>query len=687
MKNIKIIFFSIVFILLLLCSIFLKKPVVTDLAEIILPEEITEKSVIKDLSVKSGNIIKVVFEGNSSEESLDLKSEFLNGVDKTDFETDNINPRELLNVYNISPSNFLSEKTRLLLKDKNYEAVRQRAFEELYNPGGFQITEFDKDPYFLLTDFLKQNMRPDTKKIGNNYYSFVTLRLKNPDENAIEKLIKSVEGKKIYLAGNPVHTYYTKQNTTVAINVICTLSILLFLFLVGYFFKSLKNFLPVVLSIIFGFLSGFVAVKLLFPKFIVLTAVFASVLIGSGIDYSFHYFFAEKHDAEFFKKLTVSMLTTVFAFSFLFLSQTDILKQISVFIIFGLIGIYLFVVFMYPLFSIDKPVRTVNLKVKKRYRAVFSVMLVIIALIGYSHFEIDNNLTAFYTPSEKLKHAETLFNEVSQGSPYTSIITVNFSNFENMLEKEESVTNNLIDNNIDYMCISKIIPSKKKQLENIKLVSNLYKNDADNSGEFLTLEQIKKLKTAKRFPVEFDIQKYPYLQNMILNPNTSIIFVFAKASEINEEVTDINEEFAVFFTKYAKKLLIFFPAALLALFVFPILAYGRKKSVMSAAPPILACLLTLGVLSFFNQSITVFSITALFLIMGFTIDYSIFSSDGKQKSKEAVFISVITTAFPFLALSFTSFKFVSSFSSVLFTGIIISYILGIIFSGEETEQK
>ena len=46
---------------------------------------------------------------------------------------------------------------------------------------------------------------------------------------------------------------------------------------------------------------GFVAVNLFFESFQLITMVFSTTLIGIGIDYSYHYFFAEKIDKTFIK--------------------------------------------------------------------------------------------------------------------------------------------------------------------------------------------------------------------------------------------------------------------------------------------------------------------------------------------------------------------------------------------------
>ena len=326
----------------------------TNLLKAILPADIVKNTKITQLADKSASTVKVVFEADSEEKLAEIKNNFLAQTDKNFFEFITPDFSQLLEFYKKSPSNFLSYKTRESIKNKNYDELYENALTELYSPVSVQVTDFVQDPYFLLTDFLKslQNVSEETDKC----YSAETLKFKgrlSEVNSAIKNLTElqknlSDNSAKIYLAGTPVHSYYTSKNASLAINIISILATVFIIFLTYFYFKSYKTTLPIALSIVFGFLSGFCAVKLLFTNFHVITVVFATVLIGIGIDYSYHYLFSEKHDKNFVKKLTISMLTTVCAFIFLFLTQIEILKQISVFIIFGLFAIYLFVITVYP---------------------------------------------------------------------------------------------------------------------------------------------------------------------------------------------------------------------------------------------------------------------------------------------------------------------------------------------------
>ena len=133
------------------------------------------------------------------------------------------------------------------------------------------------------------------------------------------------------------------------------------------------------------------------------------------------------------------------------------------------------------------------------------------------------------------------------------------------------------------------------------------------------------------------------------------------------------------------------PCTLAVLFILLSFMYGLKNAFRISISPVLGILFTVGILSLFGESLNLFHILGLFLIAGFSLDYSIFRLNCGEGSKDAVFMSAASTAFSFLLLSFTGFKLVSSIGITLFIGITVSYILSLImvkveYATPRTEQ-
>ena len=691
-KYIKLIILGLIFSVLCFFVFTLKKNVEVNLLKTLLPKNAINSEDIINIANKTSSVVKVVFEAENIDELNNLKINFENSIDKNYFEINKTEFSLLTENYLSHPENFISYKTRNLLKYKNYNEVYNMAVERLYNPSEIQLTTFDRDPYLLLNDFLISNRKifHTQNYIDNKYYDYLSLRIKNneglsPDtiNKEITKLVSiqkelSKNSEKIYLSGSPIHSYYTSQRAKSAINIICVLSIFLILLLNYYYFKSLKPLLPVSISIIFGIFSGFLAVNLWFDNFQIISMVFSTTLIGIGIDYSYHYFFKEKTDKTFVKNLTFSLLTTIIPFTLLYFSGIDLLKQVSVFTVSGLITIYLVVLFFYPCFEIPSPKRTIN--INSNLLKIIFLIICIFSILGVFRFKFNDSISSLYTPSKKLLSAEELYNKIS-GEEFknTKIITIESSDFERTLQKEEKITDELNKKNIEYISFTKFLPSLKRQNENFVLVKELYNNNLKNYSDILEVNQINNLRNLKFTPVLYNEAKYPFLSNF-LTGNKSVIFLFnSKSFNIKESgvnIIDIKSDIEKYMKTYREKLLILLPVVLIILISLLSIIYRFKNGIKAVIPPISGIIFSIFITSLIFGEINLFEIITLFLILGFTIDYSIFRISGAKNCEDAILTSAITTSTSFLLLTLSGFKLLTSMALILFFGIVVSYITG-----------
>lgn len=701
-RQVKTLKFIIVFALLAILvflALTLRGNVETNLLKTILPSDIAASTDIIPIANKSASVIKVVFEADSVQNLDKLRDNFIDSVDKNYFEINKPDVSNLLNQYLSHPANFLSDSTRELLKNEKYDEVYARSLQALYNPTGIQLSAIDKDPYLFVDDFILANSKfyRTVSSSDDKYYDFLSVKIKSkeglsPDLSnkkiaEIVQLQKSLtnSSSKIYLAGSPVHSYTTSTNSVVSINIICFLSTLLIAIMTYYYFRSIKVLIPIALSIIFGMLAGYVATKLWFDNFQIITMVFSTTLIGIGIDYSYHYCFSDNFDKTFIKNLSLSLLTTIVPFALLYLTGIELLKQIAVFTVFGLSAIYFLVIFFYPCFDFPKPQK--SLKFSYKSYKITLIILMLLSVAGCVRLHFNDSLTALYTPSKKLLNAEKLFNEVSGNfSQNTQFITIKGAAFEEILQREEKVCEKLTQNKIEYLALSKFIPSKSRQAENFALVKKLYVNNPDAYRGILSAGQIANLKKQTFSPVEFNINSYPYLSDFMLNPTTSLILVFTPDNiSVDEDfahVVNLRSDIEKYMKKYREILFAIFPFVFLILIL--VVIYALKRNLKLLLPPVLGIFGAAGLTSFILGELNLFSLISLYLVLGFTMDYSIFRAGGSRHVEDAIFISALTTAFSFLMLSTTGFKLLESISLVLFFGILISYITGyLIFNNKK----
>jgi len=675
-----VIFFIFVMVLFILAFIH-KGYVETNMLKTLLPKNISNVAEIVNLADKTASVIKVVISEN---DDSNLKKEFVSQIDKNYFEVDDYDTLEVINQYLKAPANFLSEETRKLLKNKKYDEVYNQAMERLYSP--IQISSLDKDPYLFFDDFINSLL---PKKAGaaeenSQNYSYLTVKIKNeeglsPDlsNKKIGELIAlqkelSKNGNKIYLAGSPIHSYYTSQKSIIDINVICILSTLMIIFLTYFYFRRYRLLIPIAMAIIFGMLVGYVATEIWFNGFQIITMVFSTTLIGIGIDYSYHYYFSENNKS-FFKNLSFSLVTTIIPFVLLYMTGIELLKQISVFTSAGLIAIYLIVLYIYPSFEKSNPVKTIQIKrVYIKYALIF---LCVLSLLGFFRFKFNNTLSSMYSPSKKLMTAETLYNKVSGNiNGETQFITVSGKNEQDLLEKEEKITSELEEQNINFTALSKFVPSEKKQKENYELVQELYKSNLYKYENILTSSQIQELKNTKFLPINFDTA-YP-LKGFIIGKNKTVIVIPAEKKLDFENVINIQADIGNYLKNYSIKLVKIFPAVFLILVIVLSLNYGLKSGLKILTPSLCGIITSTGLALLINGEINVFSLIALFMVLGFTMDYSIFRNSREKQTEDAVLVSAATTTFSFLLLSLCGFKLLSSISLILFFGILISYFVG-----------
>ena len=108
--------------------------------------------------------------------------------------------------------------------------------------------------------------------------------------------------------------------------------------------------------------------------------------------------------------------------------------------------------------------------------------------------------------------------------------------------------------------------------------------------------------------------------------------------------------------------------------------YRSLSSLSLLLIPAVASLLTIAVLQLIGQSITIFHVVALFLVLGLGMDYIVFSKemvDSQQVTQQVVLLSAITSLLSFGLLAFSSVPIVSAFGSTILIGNSINFIAAI----------
>lgn len=675
----------------------------TNILNAVFSNDSGDKTIVK-LSGRYSSKINVIAESDDADKSSQAIEKFYEMTNKSVFKQKELNVNKMLDNYKKYQYNLLSSKNIKRLENNYYEAVTAESLENLYNPLGIMLLPLDDDPFMLFTDYIKSlsSGTGDYSSINYNdkYYSIITIEI-NPDlalsptkiNGEIKKLTQqqnklSVDGVKIYLTGTPIHSYYASSRSMLEINLICILSVIFLLGLFKYYFSDLRLLIPTLTSIGLGMLLGYIVCTLIFPSIHVLTFVFSTTLIGICIDYSLHYFI-EKDLSKIFKSLTVSMLTTVSAFAVLLFSGVELLKQIAVFTMTGLFSVYLMVVLFYPLLKIDTKQRTIGFSLSEKTKKILLYSVAAVAFCGLFFIQFNDDIKDMYVPSKKLAGAEKLYKEVTDNNSKITFAIVRGNNLQDILEKEEALIKEV--NFTKIQALSKYLPSHKQQAKNRELRKNLYNHSLKNYATFLSSEQVNKLLT-EEYPADYlDMDKNSIFSEFLIDKNTSLVMLYdIKDPQViidnGYEYIDVQQSISDRIKNCRINCLVMLLPIFVILFILLSVIYKPKNTLKILTPSILATTFSIGVLSIFNVEINLFHVLAIFLIIGFGLDYSVFKAGGIKGSKDAVLLSCLTTVFSFLLLALTNFKLISSLGLILSIGLSVSYLTSLIFEYENKEQ-
>lgn len=670
------IFIFIAIIILILGAIFAKTPE-TNLLKAILP---TEESTLLKVADKYSSDVNVIFEGNDTFDTEIMKSDFVSEIGEQ--QTDDY--EVLLNDYKAASQNLLSDNARKLLSENDFDTVFKNSREFLYNPASIIVSEPKNDPFMLFSDFITSLFQKQPQyKSELNGKSYSVLNLKNlKDSKKIKKIVElqkkySTNDKKVYLTGAPIHSYITAKRSSSEINVIVALSTIFVLSLAYFYFRNIKVLIPITVSITAGIFLGYAATATFFTNVHILTFVFSTSLIGICIDYSLH-FFVENDRSKLFKSLTCSLVTTVAAFLTLLFSNIPLLKQIAIFTSVGLITVYFTVLLFYKYLTLDLSKKTTLPQFKMKYKKWIITGFAIFTVIGFCKVKYSDDITTLYKPSETLAKSEKLLNDISVNQNRT-IVTVYGKDIQTILQREEAVRDTV---QAETVALSDFIPSISRQNDNYSLISKLYNNKLYDCSDILSHKQIIDLLIEKdRVYIYPNFEKYPFLKNFIADEKTSVMVINSNIENIKNikgaKIINVSKDISGEMAKHRKTCIALVAVAFVFLFAF-LYANYKKLAIKIVLPSLFGILTSIAALGITSQTMNLFHIFAIFLILGFTLDYSIFRVSKIKNSKDVVLISCITTAFSFLMLTFTSFKLISTLGFMMGVGILSAYLFSLI---------
>jgi predicted exporter len=485
-------------------------------------------------------------------------------------------------------------------------------------------------------------------------------------------------------------------------------------------FRSIRSFVLPLVSIALGVGIAFLTLHLVYGKVHVLTIVFGASLIGIVVDYSLHYFYHQasgknsRTDSRVLHRaLLLSLLTSLIGYSALGFSSLEALQKVALFSCVGLVVAWLSVISVGELLA-RKPLNIDNYylprlerfcsraiaQLNTRIWLALALLLIGAALwasLKLAIFSDDPRL--FYTASKQLVASEGAVAKVANDFEPGRYLSVSGTNIEEVYARTERLFQAVdADPKLkreDLVSIVDWVPSPAKQTQDYAALGRLYANPEDDSlsqfysdvanpGALVTLRKqfsnagnrilapaaILEILGQSAPPIWFETKDQitsfilvrkgvdqPALQDVARTSDIIYVNTLADTTlSLRQQRTD------------ASKLL------LLAYLLVAGLIFLRYRSLYagsmllvplaSSAAVVIICFL-LGIW------LNLFHVMALFLVLGFGMDYTIFVREFDEQraiTLQAILLSAMTSLLSFGLLALSSIPVAQAFGSTLLIG-------------------
>ena len=476
-----------------------------------------------------------------------------------------------------------------------------------------------------------------------------------------------------------------------------------------------------------------------------LTLGFGASLIGEAVDYAIQVcsIHAGTRSARgwnardalrpLWPGLTIALATSVLGYFVLFLTPFPALNQIALFASSGLIAAFLVVRFWLPvglrqdsgratraIAACQRLLNGLQQVVTPRRAVLLWLSLLLLAVPGWWLLQADDDVRQLSTRSPLLVAQEQALRALVGQEAETRFFLVEAASEQALLEREEALRTALeplLQKNQlgSVQALSAFVPSFKRQQENRQLLAQAGLNDTTKLSALLAHHGFSSA-IAPRLQNAFasvptPLQLSDWLAAPLSTPLrhlwigktahglASIVMPKEIQPQALETLSTLRVPGVLWVDKTASvsRLFAFYRHAgmvglgLMGIMLTLVLAwrYGWAGSVRVLLPTGVALLTAPALLGYLHLPLTLFSVLALFLVLGVGVNYSIFLLEGARLARQneaagqaygganflGVLLSSATTLLSFGLLGFSSMPVLRQFGLVLAAGIVLALLL------------
>lgn len=499
-------------------------------------------------------------------------------------------------------------------------------------------------------------------------------------------------------------------------------------------FGSIRALLLPMISIAIGVAFAFVVSHVVYSKVHVLTIVFGASLIGIVIDYSLHYFYHALHSRAderraLHRALLLSLVTSLIGYAALGFSDLQALQKVALFSCCGLVAAWLCVVSLGDLtlskpFSVDKKIfpavieitsNLVSLVRPSRW-AVLGVLIPLVAagvLVSGKSFNDDPR--AFFNASTALLESERRVAAVANDyEPGRYLIVYGASEAQVYFRHEKlflAIDKSDQFQSSDFTSLLTWVPNLDQQRADYASQATLY---LENGAVHTLLANLDRLKSFAQIEQDYqaakDINLYPDQVVQVLSDALPPLWLQTEEAIVNfvllhkgmdttglqallaplkgvEYVNTLQRtQNALAEQRQSAGRLLLLAYLLVAAVVLA--RYRAMSALWLLSVPICSSAMLLIWGTFMGEGLNLFHVMALFLVLGFGMDYMIFTHEIRHRpdiTKQAILLSTLTSLLSFGLLALSSIVVVASFGITLLIGNGFNFLGAMIYAQTRRE--
>lgn len=455
-----------------------------------------------------------------------------------------------------------------------------------------------------------------------------------------------------------------KKDSIVAL----TLSLLLIIGLLLWFYRDLRPLIYILPTVAFGGLFSLAIIYLIKGSVSTIAVGAGSIILGIAIDYSIHFITHRKFNGssrttikEVAWPLTIGSFTTIAAFLSLLFMSADAMRDFGLFAAMALIGTLIFVLIFLPHIvknsSADMRMpyifdRITSLRPEKRgYAVLFTLLVTILSALFSKHVKFDTNMQHINYMTESQRAELESLKAISGDTLRVNYIASEASEIDEALEANEEICRRLKESGraSDITDICLYLPSKAEQAVRVGRWNRFCKEQRDTLIAMLRASALKSGLTADAFtPFESmlsrtfepcDVTHFSTLSNGPLKSyiteyeGRSVVLTrltgepaegsFSQSSALETAIATLSHDF---------DLVLWVSSAIV--FIFLLISFRHiELAIIAFLPLCISWIWILGIMSIAGIDFNIVNIVLATFIFGLGDDYAIFMMDGLMQEE------------------------------------------------------